>query len=162
MNGVELKPADWHKDVQECLLWCGRDRNWFSAQGFEKHGRDPTDGRRSLYDVRQVCLRAFSSPVVDDDGEVIDHDAEKARLTKARRIAQELDNAERELELRPVFEVSEAIVAALTPVVAMLDNLPVSIKRVCPALSQTGVEKMERAIAESRNELAGSPVLVGS
>jgi len=87
-----------------------------------------------------------------------------ATLSALKRSAvftrQELDNAEREGELRPLSEVSEAIVAALTPVCAMLDNLPLAIKRKCPELSHVSVETVERTIAEARNELAEQPVLV--
>jgi len=95
------------------------------------------------------------------DGEVIDHDAEKARLTKARRIAQELDNAEREGKLRPIAEAADAVEAALVPVCAMLDSLPLQIKRECPELSHQSVETMQRTIAKSRNALADEIVETG-
>lgn len=145
----------WLKSVGECVRWCGRDRNWFNTQGFEQVAKDPTDGRRSLYDVRKVCTRAMGpAPHPDDDDAVPNKADEDAKLTKARRVAQELANDAERGRLRPVEEVEAAIYSALSPVASALDSLPMQIKRACPELSQRGVELVERAIATMRNALA--------
>ena len=143
----------WIMNGRGLAQWLGVSEKTVSVRAFPSVGKD---GRSILYDVREIIRieTARGLHAVEADGGVIDHEAEKARLTKARRIAQEFDNAESEKRLRPVEEVEAAITDTLTPVCAMLDALPMSIKRVCPELSQRAVEMVEREIAKARNQLA--------
>lgn len=150
MNASERRP--WHLNGRETAEWLGVSKQTVSDRAYPKI----KSGRESLYDIREVLrietLRN-AAPVGDDGGQ-IDHEAEKARLTKARRVAQELENEEAQGRLRPVSEVEAAIFDALSPVAAGLDSLPMAIKRVCPELSGRGVELVEREIARMRNDLA--------
>ena len=83
---------------------------------------------------------------------------ETLKLTAARRIAKDIENEATRGRLRPVEEVEAAVIAALSPVSAALDSLPMQIKRDCPELSQRGVEIIERAIAKMRNGLADDDI----
>ena len=144
--------APWHFNATDCAAVLGLAKSSFSERSYEPCG---VVGRQKFYDLRAVIRADVLTGLVEaDDGEMINHEAEKARLTKARRVAQELENARTEKELRPIQEVEAAIYDALSPVAAALESLPMGIKRVCPELSQSGVEMVEREIATMRNALA--------
>lgn len=150
---ANFKREAWHLNGRQVAEWLGVSPKTVSQRDYPR-ASEPS-GREAVYDVREVLrIDAARGLVLVEDGEAIDHDAEKARLTKARRIAQELDNAETEKRLRPLEEVESAIIQTLSPVAAMLDALPMAIKRDCPELSAYGVERIERTIATARNTLA--------
>lgn len=149
-----VKRPPWLKDVSQCLRWSGRDRNWFSAQGFEKFGKDPTDGRKSLYDVREVCARAMGFAFLSDGDDVPNKAEEDARLTKARRVAQELDNAERTGELAPLDVMSAQYRSDLTALAALLDAVPMQVKRAWPEVPGVVIDEIDRNLAKMRNDFA--------
>ena len=146
-------PRDpWHLNGREVAKWLGVSTKTVSQRNYPNLGKH---GAQVIYDIREVLrIEGAKGLVISSDGETIDHDIEKARLTKEQRIAKELENAETQRRLRPVEEVEAAIYDALSPVASALDSLPMSIKRACPELSQHGVELVEREIATMRNALA--------
>jgi len=96
---TETTRKPWHLSGRDCAAALDIAPSTFSEREYVPALKD---GRRKFYDIRHIIrAEAISGVHAISDGEVIDHDAEKARLTKARRIAQELDNAEREGKLRP-------------------------------------------------------------
>ncbi len=142
----------WHLNGRQVAEWLGVSTKTVSQRDYPRTGKI---GSEVLYDIREVIrVEAVKGLSLSEDGEEIDHPAEQARLTKARRIAQEIENEREQGRLRPVAEVEVAITEALSPVAAALDSLPMAIKRSCPELSQTAIEMVEREIATMRNALA--------
>ena len=150
MSDEPVKP--WHLPAGVCADYLGITKSSFSRRGYDAVAKS---GRQVFYDITEICRFEMSRGKYEaEDGEEIDHPAEQARWTKARRIAQELENEREQGRLRPVAEVDAAVTDALSPVAAALDSLPMAIKRACPELSQTAIEMVEREIATMRNALA--------
>lgn len=92
------------------------------------------DGVHPLYSVRD-CFQAFVEQSVNevrgDNGEVLDHLAEKALLDKERRKQLEIANAKTLGELRDASEVRDVFAEALKVLVRALSTLPDRLEREC-------------------------------
>ena len=157
---VQSERKPWHLNGRQVAEWLGLSTKTVSDRDYPK----TRSGREAIYDIREVIgIDAVKGlALLSDDGETIDINYQRARLTKAQAGLAELTLASEQGRLRPVEEVEEAILAALTPVVGMLDSLPLAIKRECPELSHTAVEQIERTIATARNQLADEDVMTPS
>jgi len=140
---------DWIMNGRKAAEWLGVAPSTFSERGYRPIERK---GNQSLYDVRSLiqkeAVRGFHETA---DGEVIDYDAEKARLTKARRVAQELDNYERMGLLAPVELFSTAFEEFTGLVCQTLEGLPGDIRRADPEVSNRSLETIEAKVADFRN-----------
>ena len=81
-------------------------------------------------------------------------DALETELMNERAEAQRLRNANRRGELVTTYALRQAIAQACTRSVAILDPLPGKIKRAAPALTNTEVHMIRRAIARRQNQAA--------
>ena len=148
----------WHLTASECARWIGIARNTFADRGYAPALQI---GCKKYFDIREIFIESVRAGIVSsggDDGD-IDLNYQRARLVQAQAGLAEISLAAEEGRLCPVEEVETAIIATLTPVVAMLDSLPLTIKRDCPELSHTAVERIERTIATARNNLADEEVM---
>ena len=143
----------WHLPASECARWIGIARNTFADRGYAPALQI---GRKKYYDIREVFIESVRAGIVSSGGDDSDIDLnyQRARLVQAQAGLAEISLAAEEERLRPVEEVEGAVIGALSPVVAMLESLPLTMKRDCPELSHTTVERMERTIATARNRLA--------
>ncbi len=76
---------------------------------------------------------------------------EKLLLTKAQREGQELKNAQLRKELAPVAVIEWTLGKVGSQIAALLDSLPLQIKKRCPKLTASGIEVIQREIVKAQN-----------
>jgi len=142
-------PQPWHFQGSDCAAILGISKSAFSERGYEP---DAQVGRSKYYDLRSIIRADLVGGLVEvEAGEVIDIEAERARLTKARRIAQELDNYERSGLLAPVEVFASSFNEFCGEVCQTLEGLPGDIRRADPEISARSLEVVEVKVAEFRN-----------
>ena len=142
-------PQPWHFQGSDCAAILGISKSTFSERAYAPDGQV---GRSKYYDLRAVLRADLVSGLVEaDDGEIIDIDVERARLTKARRIAQDLDNYERTGLLAPVEVFASSFNEFCGEVCQTLEGLPGDIRRADPEISARSLEIVEVKVAEFRN-----------
>lgn len=142
----------WLLNGQGVAEWLGVTPKTVSVRNFPSVGQD---GRSILYDIREILrletARGLHALRGEDEGEIIDHEAEKARLTKARRVSQELDNLERVGAVAPVELFGAAFDGFCNQVVQTLEGIPGDVRRADPEISARSIELIEAKIASFRN-----------
>lgn len=90
------------------------------------------DGVHPLYLVRE-CIQSYFdvtfAETTDEDGELLDPVAEKAKLDKERRVKVELENAKVRGELLDASEVRDAFADVAKTIVNALASLPDRLER---------------------------------
>lgn len=138
-----------------------------SVQAFDKWGVQPVAriGRSAYFDVRSVLdnrmanTAARSNPE-EPDGEfdpLLEHkrDQEEYLLTKERRIGQQQKN---EIAARKVVPSEFAIFTlskVAAEIAAILDTLPLTMKRKHPDLETRHLDTLMRELARARNKASG-------
>lgn len=140
-----------------------------STQAFEKWGvpqaaaigrevfftvDDVLANRLALIDKRhRDALAALQAEAVGDDE--VNAELEKALLTRAQRVGQEIKNAERQRELAPVALIEWTLAKVGGQIAAILESVPLKVKRVLPKLTATEVEHIKREVVKAQNVAAG-------
>lgn len=81
----------------------------------------------------------------------LDLTEERARLARAQHERIEMDNAVRRGELAPIDTLRDAIIPAMTQISALMDAIPVKLKREAPHLTASDLEIVKREIANAMN-----------
>lgn len=84
----------------------------------------------------------------------IDLVAERARLARAQAERVEMENAVTRKELAPVTLLTEVLARTASEIAAVLEALPVQLKRTTTTMSQRDIEVMTAEIARARNVAA--------
>lgn len=140
-----------------------------TPQALGKWGLRPAGkvGREVFYNLEDV-FRAWvekrgASEII---GNLDDDEAETARqvtqgrleeeykLTKARRISQELKNEEKEGRLISTDFATFALSRIAAQIATILDTLPLSMRRAHPDLEPRHIDALTREIAKARNSAA--------
>lgn len=79
---------------------------------------------------------------------------EEYKLTKARRISQELKNEEKEGRLIATEFATFALSRIAAQIATILDTLPLSMRRAHPDLEPRHIDALTREIAQARNKAA--------
>jgi len=142
-----------------------------SVQAFDKWGIEPIAriGGRKYFDVRSVLDTKLAEmearhqqqqPQGDGDEEIdpllaYRKEQEEYRLTKARREAQELKNDRDARRVVPVEFAIYSLSRVAAEIAAILDTLPLTMKRKHPDLEARHLDTLSRELAKARNQAAG-------
>lgn len=136
-----------------------------SKAGFQNWGVDPVEkiGRYTYYRVADVLvnrlanqkerLQKTAESVSDQELTRAELEA-KLRLTVARREWQELKNAQMRKELAPVHIIQWTLGKAASQISAILDALPMQLKKRNPKLTASNIELIKREIIKTQNAAA--------
>lgn len=112
-------------------------------------------GQANQYDAAAVVSwrirQELSRLTVDEDGQPIDYEAERARLTKAQATAQEMKNDESMSRLCPLDIIEWTISSVLEQVVSVLESIPIKVKQRLPHMKASELEIIKREIIKARN-----------
>lgn len=140
-----------------------------TPQALGKWGLRPAGrvGREVFYNLEDFC-RAWVEKrgVREIDGNLDEEDREIARqvtqgrleeeykLTKARRISQELKNEEKEGRMISTDFAIFALSRIAAQIATILDTLPLAMRRAHPDLESRHIDALTREIAKARNKAA--------
>lgn len=136
-----------------------------SVQAFVKWGVEPHTkiGRNTFYLVDDVLrnrlahqaakLQKAELPVTDAELGRAERE-EKLRLTKAQAEGQEIKNAQLRKELAPVAVIEWVVGKAGSQISAVLDAIPLQVKKRNPKLTASDIEIIRREIAKAQNAAA--------
>ncbi|NKI17427.1 DNA-packaging protein [Spongiibacter sp. KMU-166] len=140
-----------------------------TPQALGKWGLRPAGrvGREVFYNLEDFCrIWVEKRGATEIDRNLDDEDRESARqvtqgrleeeykLTKARRIAQELKNEEKEGRLISTDFATFALSRIAAQIATILDTLPLSMRRAHPDLEPRHIDALTREIAKARNTAA--------
>lgn len=139
-----------------------------SRKAFQEWGVKPVAkiGRYTYYTGRdvlaarlahQVTRQQKADPATDAELTRAERE-EKLRLTKAQAEGQEIKNAQQRRELAPILLIEYVIADAGRQISAILDALPMQIKKRNPKLTASDIEIIRREIAKALNVCAGITV----
>ena len=115
-------------------------------------------GQRNFYDPRAVFLwgarQELNRAGVTETGEVLDFEQQRARLTKEQADGQAMKNAQLRRELAPIELITWTLNKIGTQITAILDSVPLKVKRRIPTLNNTQVELIRREIVKAQNVAA--------
>lgn len=81
----------------------------------------------------------------------LDLTEERARLARAQSERIEMENAVKRGELAPIDTLRDALVPVVAQIAAILDAVPVKLKRESPQLTATDLDIIKREIAKAQN-----------
>ena len=117
-------------------------------------------GQSNQYDVRECFLwwhrRELSLLKVSDNGELIDYEAERTRLTKEQADGQALKNAVARRELAPVKLLEFALSVIAESINSIFESIPLKIKNKVPSLTAAEVEIITREVIKAKNAASKS------
>jgi phage terminase Nu1 subunit (DNA packaging protein) len=118
-------------------------------------------GRRGYaneYDAHQVhewsLRQALKDLGIGGEGEVVDYEYERARLTREQADSQALKNAQLRKELAPVTVIEWTLGKVGAQISAILDQIPLKVKRRVPRLSSAEAEIIKREVIKAQNMAA--------
>lgn len=129
-----------------------------SPQAFQQWRVAPVAeiGREKFYRVADVVANRLArqaeraqqaAPDAGDDN----MDQERMLLTRAQREGQELKNAQLRRELAPVDLIAWVLGKAGNQIGAILDSIPLKVKKVAPRLSALELETIKREVVKAQN-----------
>lgn len=136
---------------------------WISATAFQRWGVPSVAkiGRCTFYEIKDVLENrlqhqakkheAANAQPMDDVEMVRAEREEKLALTKAQRVGQELKNQQLSKELAPVSVIEYVVGKAGGQISAILDALPMQIKKRNSKLTATDIEVIKREIVKAQN-----------
>lgn len=134
-----------------------------SVQAFDKWGVKPVAriGREAFFDVRAVLENRLDkiqpTPQPDDELDPLAEaklTQERLRLTKAQAVAVELKNEVAKRTLIPAEFAVFALSKLAPEVAALMDTLPMTMRRKHPELEARHVNTLEREATKIRNACA--------
>ena len=137
-----------------------------SLQAFNRWGVKPVAniGRRTYYTVKDVVNNRVTHEVTkierrhekkqkrlepETDGTTLDE--ERIRLTRAQAEEKELKNAQIRGELAPISSIAEATGKFSSQAAAILETIPMKLKRQNPNLTATDIELIKKEIIKIQN-----------
>jgi phage terminase Nu1 subunit (DNA packaging protein) len=131
-----------------------------STQAFDKWGVKPHKkiGRQTFFRVQDVVENRIENELkknnnrVNPQGERIDVEFEKAKLTQQQRITQEIKNEILEGKAIPVEAARDVLARILAQVGATLDSLAPNIKRRHPEIEQRIIDFIKSETIKHQNE----------
>ena len=111
-------------------------------------------GQENEYDPRAILqwkIRKELNAVIEIDGEKLNLDEQRARLAKEQSENVKLKNAEKRRELAPINFIEWALGQTCAQISAILESLPLKIKRRVPKLSATDIELIRKEIIKAQN-----------
>lgn len=140
-----------------------------SLPAFDAIGAQPNErrGRELLFTMRAITDRliererarwererpAPAEPESDTDLARLERE-EKLRLTKAQADGQEIKNAQQRRELAPIKVIEWVLGRVGGEISALLDALPMQMKKRNPKLTAADIEVVKRDIARAMNAAA--------
>jgi phage terminase Nu1 subunit (DNA packaging protein) len=112
------------------------------------------DGCRIAYISYLRNMSRTGGAVVEASGGDIDIEAERAGLTKAQRISQELKNEILEGRYMAIETIQEILSKILIQVGGILAALPLNLKRKHPELEKRVIDSIQAEIIKHQNEAA--------
>jgi len=133
-----------------------------STQAFDKWNVKPFKkvGRQQFYRVQDVYQNRIDNELkkntnrVNPQGEKIDLEFERAKLTQQQRITQEIKNEILEGKAIPVDAARDVLAKILAQVGATLDSLAPNIKRRHPEIEQRIIDFIKSETIKHQNEAA--------
>lgn len=135
---------------------CGVSVKSFQAWNVEPVARI---GRESFFEVstvlanrlaRQTERARLAAPSADE----IDAERERALLTREQREGQSLKNAQLRKELAPIALIEWTLGKVANQIGAVLDSIPLKVKKVVPRLTAVEVEHIKREVVKAQNAAA--------
>ena len=115
-------------------------------------------GHPNAYDAldvqRWLTRQELAKLTVGEDGELIDYDRERARLTREQADNTALKNAQLRKELAPVGVMEWALGKIGAQISAILETIPLKVKRRVPRLAAAEVEIIKREVVKAQNMAA--------
>jgi len=157
-NKTEINDK-WWTQIEACTF-CE-----VSPKTFRKWGLEPVAAFNSAkyYDSTEVINKKLDLAiqnrfVMGEYDELIDLEREQARKTQQERIKLELANAKTMREQAPVELLTFALENIITQFVAVLDGLPLTIKREMPDIPGVALDIVDREITKARNIMADAEI----
>lgn len=97
-------------------------------------------------------LRQMAAGRMGDTEGGLDLVQERAALAREQRLGHEIKNEVARKTYGPITLLAETLAMASQAVVERFEQLPGSLKKACPDLSEAGRDQVMRAIAAARNE----------
>lgn len=131
-----------------------------SVQAFKQWGIEPVAriGSEALFDAASVLRNRLarqqertkaSAPAPSPDD--LDADRERTLLTRVQREGQELKNAQLRRELAPISLIEWTLGKVGNQIGAVLDSIPLKVKKVVPRLTAVEVEHIKREVVKAQN-----------
>jgi terminase small subunit / prophage DNA-packing protein len=115
-------------------------------------------GREQFYTAEAVLknrlARAERARPPDPSPDALDADRERTLLTRVQREGQELKNAQLRKELAPISLLSWTLGKVGNQIGAVLDSIPLRVKKVAPRLSALELETIKREVVKAQNAAA--------
>ena len=116
-------------------------------------------GKASVYDPRAIVQwaieREIGSAAPDDGGAAINLERERARLTREQADHTALKNGQIRKQLAPIKRLEEELSNVCGQIAAVLESIPLRVKRRVPRLTASEVEAIKREIVRAQNVAAG-------
>jgi phage terminase Nu1 subunit (DNA packaging protein) len=134
-----------------------------STQAFKQWGVEPVAriGRESFFDVASVLRNRLAkqqdrskAAAPEPSSCALDTDRERMLLTRVQREGQELKNAQLRRELAPIQLIEWTLGKIGNQIGAVLDSIPLKVKKVVPRLTAVEVEHIKREIVKAQNAAA--------
>lgn len=139
---------------------CGISPQAFRAWGVEPVAKQPPYVYYTVEGVltnrlehQAARLERIGKPASDEERELAEGNA-KLRLTLAQAEGQELKNAQLRKELAPVDMLEWVVGKAGAQISAILDAIPLQLKKRNPKLTATDLETIRREIVKAQNTAA--------
>ena len=145
-------------NLGQMALSCG-----ITTQAFKQWGVEPVAriGRESFYDAASVLRNRLArqqdrarSSAPEPSPDAMDADRERTLLTRVQREGQELKNAQLRRELAPISLIEWTLGKVGNQIGAVLDSIPLKVKKVVPRLTAVEVEHIKREVVKAQNAAA--------
>jgi len=148
---VNKQQATYMLDVTERSMtnWQNRKEDPLPIKDKGKRGQSNSYDPQEL--VRWKVRQAVGKLTVNENGDLVDYEAERARLTKEQADGQSLKNAVTRRELAPVDMLEYALSNISEQVNSILESIPLKVKNRLPTLTAAEVEIIGREIIKAQN-----------
>lgn len=112
-------------------------------------------GQANSYDPAEIIKwklrKELSKLSLSGSGEIIDGDAEKARLTREQADGQALKNAITRKEVAPIELLEWSLSNLGGQIKSILESIPLKVKKRLPQLKAADIEIVKREIVKAQN-----------
>lgn len=134
-----------------------------SVKSFQAWNVEPVAriGRESFFDAASVLRNRLAkqqdrakAATPEPSPDALDADRERTLLTRVQREGQELKNAQLRRELAPISLIEWTLGKVGNQIGAVLDSIPLKVKKVVPRLTAVEVEHIKREVVKAQNAAA--------